>query len=228
MINPKFSPRDAATAYLSGRRSPSARYASWDHCFNYFRGFAEQGRHELVASPENVQSSCLNLGFYLASWGMYRGKSTLLKRSSQALEDLVNVIAQTPEGLWDLDIASYDNNSIRDLMDSSMEIRNALSRLSNEGAGRTASDTLTTKVMLGVFGNVPAFDRFFKQGLGVGSLNQKSLLKIKDFYDRNRQDVEDFRVPSMDFRGNPSGFRYTQAKVVDMMFFVMGGGLSVS
>ena len=42
----------------------------------------------------------------------------------------------------------------------------------------TASDILVTKTMLGVFGCVPAFDRFFVDGFGASTLCRKALVKI--------------------------------------------------
>ncbi len=57
----------------SGGRKPNERYASFDYCFNYFQSFRELGNISALAGPANVQLSCLQLGFYLASWGMLRG-----------------------------------------------------------------------------------------------------------------------------------------------------------
>ena len=33
----------------------------------------EEDRLEELRSPEHLQTSCLQVGFYLASWGMFRG-----------------------------------------------------------------------------------------------------------------------------------------------------------
>lgn len=52
-----------------GDRQPTARYASFDYCFNYFQFHREQGRLEDLLEGEALQLSCLHLGFYLASWG---------------------------------------------------------------------------------------------------------------------------------------------------------------
>jgi hypothetical protein len=51
------------------------RYRSWEHCYRYFQ----------KASPSRLSKdrddAAIRLGFYLASWGMYRGKSFLLQRA---------------------------------------------------------------------------------------------------------------------------------------------------
>lgn len=60
--------------YLNERK-PELRYASYDYCFNYFQSFYNNGTVVELASEANLQMSCLQLGFYLASWGMLRGSS---------------------------------------------------------------------------------------------------------------------------------------------------------
>jgi hypothetical protein len=68
-------------AYLGGRE-PTERYTSFDYCFNYFQLHREQSKLPELVRGEALQLSCLHLGFYLASWGMLRGKADLLKRSA--------------------------------------------------------------------------------------------------------------------------------------------------
>ncbi len=204
--------------YLEGRQESSARYSSWDHCYNYFRAAFEEGRHSTLASSEYLQMSCLHLGFYLASWGMYRGKATLLKRSSHGLADVVSIVARTSPSVWAIDVESYGDQSIRELLSLSQQIRVAL-------PGR-ATDTLVSKVMLGVFGNIPAFDRFFRSGLGSFTLGAASLEKVKNYFDSHKDSIANIRPETIDFQGNPTGRLYTQAKVIDMVFFVEGGGLT--
>ncbi len=53
--------RGNAGLYLANRGDRSARYASFDHCFNYFRGFYDDGRTDLLADRESMQVSCLRL-----------------------------------------------------------------------------------------------------------------------------------------------------------------------
>ena len=48
------------------------RYASFDYCYNYFH---PSNSNDFT---EDIEKSCLAIGFYLASWGMFRGSSFLL------------------------------------------------------------------------------------------------------------------------------------------------------
>ena len=54
--------------FLDGR-TPGARYASFDYCFNHFQEAHEAGETAQLADEDHLLLSCLQLGFYLASWG---------------------------------------------------------------------------------------------------------------------------------------------------------------
>jgi hypothetical protein len=205
---------EAVGRYLSAR-DPSARYTSFDYCFNHF----QQYRAEVKAwgAPTGMEVSCLQLGFYLASWGMLRGSAELLQRSARHLVPLVHAIADVPESVWDLDLDRYDADGIDLVYRTAVDVRDALRPLQ-------ASDTLVTKVMLGVFGCVPAFDTYFKKGFGVSTFGKGSLRLVGEFYRANAAQIDRLRQPTLDFTtGRPTTRLYTQAKVVDMIFFIKGG-----
>ncbi len=197
---------------------PLERYASFDYCFNYFQSFRERGKLSELASPSCIQESCLQLGFYLASWGMLRGSSFLLGKSVKVFETLIEAIATADPVLWEIDTHCYTPENIQVLLDFGGKIRQHL----NYGNGPT--DILVTKIMLGVFGNVPAFDSFFKKGFGVSTFSQRSLRKISTFYKTNSDLIDNSRFATLDFMtGQPTQRFYTRAKVIDMIFFIEGG-----
>lgn len=204
----------AVDIYLRDR-DPSARYTSFDYCFNHF----QQHRSAVadVDSPTGLEASCLHLGFYLASWGMYRGSSELLQRSARHLIPLVQAIAAAPPALWELDLDAYDSGGIALILETAGDLRRALQPV-------TASETLITKVMLGVFGCVPAFDTYFKNGFAVATFGSGSLRRISAFYREHAATIEQLRQPTLDFTtGEPTNFLYPRAKIVDMVFFIVGG-----
>jgi len=98
-------------------RSPDKRYSSFDYCYNYFHEFYEQGNIEAIASSTNVQLSCLQIGFYLASWGMLRGSSFLLQKSVKHYEQLMSMISRMPKVYWEIDLNSYSDENISRLLD---------------------------------------------------------------------------------------------------------------
>ena len=149
---------------------------------------------------------------------MYRGSAFLLQRSVKFLAPLVNYISRADPALWDIDAQCYTPANIQRLREQKRDIYNVL------GIENDASDTLTSKIMLGVFGNVPAFDNNFKHGFHVATFGPKALEKIGRYYEANQAIIERYRIPTLDFAtGQPSGPRYTRAKVIDMIFFIEGG-----
>ena len=190
------------------------RYTSFDYCFNYFQSFRESGNFAAIAYPENMQLSCLQLGFYLASWGMLRGSAELLQKSARHFVTVVEVIARTDPAFWQIDADSYTESNIEQLIEHSKILRGAIGLL---------SEILVTKIMLGVFGSVPAFDQNFKKGFCVSTFGAKALRKIGAFYNQNAELIEKYRVPTLDFvTGEPTERLYTRAKVIDMVFFIEG------
>jgi hypothetical protein len=96
-------------AYL-GAREPTARYTSFDYCFNHFQSHHDLGFAEL-ASASGMELSCLHLGFYLASWGMLRGSSVLLRRSIKHFTPVIEVIAAAEMNIWEIDAHTYTDES---------------------------------------------------------------------------------------------------------------------
>lgn len=202
-------------AYLK-TRGPTERYTSFDYCFNHFQQHRERnGLADLVAGA-NMQISCLHLGFYLASWGMLRGSAALLRRSARHYMPVIQVIASSGPAIWDLDADCYDDAGWDVVSQTAAQIAGALP----DGA----SDTLITKIMLGVYGCVPAFDEYFKRGFGVSTFGRKSFMRVGAFYRDNQGLIERHRVHTLDFNtGTETARTYTRAKVIDMIFFVAGG-----
>ncbi|MDQ6948565.1 MAG: hypothetical protein M3256_20470 [Actinomycetota bacterium] len=200
--------------FLGGRESTSSS-ASFDYCFNYFQAHREQGSATALADEPLLELSCLQLGFYLASWGMMRGSAVLSRKSVKYLAPVVEVIANAPYDIWDIDADRYSDQAIATLLRMRDSIRSAFP----EGA----SVILVTKIMLGVFGCVPAFDTYFQKGFGVTTLNEKSLKQIAQWCLDNAENVDRHRVATLDFNGGRLTERvYTRAKVIDMIFFVEG------
>jgi hypothetical protein len=205
--------------YIEGENGiqPLERYASFDYCFNYFQSFWEQNRLAELVSSSQLQSSCLQLGFFLASWGMLRASSFLASKSVKVFELLIHEIAEADRILWETDANCYSTAAIKAILD----FRQTIIRALNYRYG--PSDILVTKIMLGVFGNVPAFDICFKRGFRVNTFDYRALEKIAEFYQANADIIERNRLRTLDFvTGQPTLRVYTRAKVIDMICFVDG------
>lgn len=212
-------------------RGHDKRYASFDYCFNYFQQFKDKDdKSELV---ENMQHSCLQLGFYLASWGMYRGSTFLLQKSAKVFEDIIKYIASPECNVWDIDVHNYSaGENISKLTTCEEKIREKLGKhdlVKSNGdilKNREATLTLTTKIMLGVFGNVPAFDSYFKVASGLDIFDKNSLKEIEKFYNKKKKLLiisKASKIKTFDYCDHKKTVRpYTKAKIVDMVFFQKG------
>jgi hypothetical protein len=197
------------------RRSPAARYASFDYCFNYFQDARDARETVRLGSGNQLVVSCLQLGFYLASWGMMRGSGGLHRRSLRELVPVVQAIAAEPSSTWELDVPAYSEAGIVAVLELSERIRTAYPF--------AASPVLVTKTMLGVYGCIPAFDRFFRLGFGKAALNHATLARIGDFYMARKEELDAVPIHTLDFAtGQDTSRRYTQAKLIDMIFFQEG------
>lgn len=205
---------NAAIETYMGNRQADERYASFDYCFNYFQSFREEQNTTALASNQHLASSCIYLGFYLASWGMYRGSADLLQKSARQLAPFIRLIANADAILWEIDAHCYTEENTQHLL----KMRSALYQ-----AYPSMTDILASKIMLGVFGNVPAFDTNFKKGFQVSTFGKKALEKIAKFYTANQQDIEKHEIYTLNFvNATKTQRRYTRAKIIDMAFFIHG------
>ena len=207
----------------SGLRKATGREASFDFCFNYFQSFRRNNNIEAIAKSENIELSCLQLGFFLASWGMFRGSSPLGQRwSSKHYQRLIENLVRFDRAIWDIDVADYgDPAKVSMLIKCGNMIATSLEH---------DSDILRTKVMLAVFGSVPAFDNNFTlPGVGLGRsplpFREETLKKILAFYNTNKNEIDSHQISMLDFlTGQPIGILYPRAKIIDMIGYVEGGG----
>ncbi len=202
----------------------SGREQSYDHCFNYFAD------NEAAA---DMEKSCAVLGFYLASWGMYRGSCYLLKHTnSSVFRDVVGYIGEFRDVLGRIDVDSYTPPNIMTILDAYAAIKNAIF------AGNQRHIVLVTKIMIAAFGCVPAFDRNFVAGFGSvlrehkklpsGRLTPLSLELLAEFYYANQKTIDVLHSESRTVAfGGPTltSHKLTKAKIIDMYFYDLGSSL---
>ena len=127
------------------------------------------------------------------------------------------MIAACPESIWTVDADDYSGDAASLVLDVARRLRTVLPI--------GATDTLVTKIMLGVFGCVPAFDTNFRTGSGLWTFGADALRRIMSFYEANATLIDAHGIPTLDFgTGESTGRLYSRAKVVDMIFFIEGAG----
>ena len=153
---------------------------------------------------ENDDLAALNLGFYLASWGMYRGSTFLLQNDYKIH---INVVKYLKQNYKESHI--YDFDEIKKIKEKIFE---EYKKVNEE---YKATDTLITKILLGTYACVPAYDRFFIEGFKIimkktCGLNENNIQELNDFYEKNIKEFEEFEK------------NFPKMKLLDMYFWKVG------
>lgn len=199
----------------------NGRYRSWEHCYSHF--IKARGSKEI-----DYDYLSLQLAFYLASWGMYRGSSFLLQKDYKVHIPVVKeLLSKEYDALAGIECIEFRKESNQQLF---LEINSFLGqyydKIRREVKGQELKNqlsfTLITKILMGTLGCVPAYDRYFiagikKQKVTTGNYNLKSIMKLVDFYEKNSVRLEPVRE-KMEVDGMP----YPQMKMLDMGFWQIG------
>ena len=207
-------------AFQSTMAGEHHRYRSWEHCYGYFHRTTSK---EIAADR---QQAALQLGFYLASWGMYRGSSFLLQHAYTAHLGVIDqLIAPRFSSLWEREFGGSDSDTelVPVILEAVDTVREAYRPFAPNAESRQASDTLVTKVILGTFGCLPACDRFFIDGWKINGLkysylNTNFVGRVLNFC---RENLRSFREEQAAI-GSNGGMHYPLMKLVDMYFWQTG------
>ena len=211
----------AQTFYEDARANENGRSRSWEHCYRVFRDARTD------PSPDYDYLS-LHLAFYLASWGMYRGSSFLLQKDYKVHTPIVEEILKPEyDCLFGLACTDVRNNDIwAQLKKLSDYISDYFDPIRKEVRGRavasSVSPVLITKILMGTLGCVPAYDRFFQDGVATYKVTTReyspeSVRRLVDFYEEHNDRLEEAR------RGmRTDDLIYPQMKLLDMGFWQTG------
>lgn len=204
-------------------KDENGRYKSWEHCHEYFI------KNRCVYNEETIDIMCLHLAFYLASWGMYRGSSFLLQKDYKVhYEAVKEMIKPKYNVLWDIECEKLiKTENIKLLFEVSEKIKEIyIKKRANIDGRIDITDTLITKILMGIYGCAPAYDRFFIDGIKVkkvatGIFNTNSINSLIEFYLNNK---DEFKKCSMEI--NKNGVKYPEMKLIDMYFWQIGFDIS--
>ena len=211
----------AQTFYDDARANENGRSRSWEHCYRVFRDARTD------PSPDYDYLS-LHLAFYLASWGMYRGSCFLLQKDYKVLSPIVEEILMPEyDCLFGLACTDVREPEVQLMLETVYDyIADHFDPIREEIAGRKVttpvSPVLITKILMGTLGCVPAYDRFFVDGIKkhkvtTGEYSPESVLRLVDFYEAHNDRLEEAR------RGfEVDGLVYPQMKLLDMGFWQAG------
>lgn len=207
--------------YDTLKKDENGRYRSWEHCYSNFINARDNKNAEL-------DYLSLQLAFYLASWGMYRGSSFLLQKDYKihipVVKELLKEEYDPLAGIDCVELKREKNQRLLEKINAFLDeyYSNIRGEVKNIKVRNQLSSTLITKILMGTLGCVPAYDRYFisgikKQKVASGNYNMKSIGQIVDFYESNIVELENIRK---DMKVN--GMAYPQMKILDMAFWQIG------
>jgi hypothetical protein len=204
--------------YLSGiTEDEFHRYKSWDNCFRAF------------STSKQTEIQILELAFYLASWGMYRGSSGLLQKNHLVHKGAVSIVfSKNNQKLKCNHNTEVKRANINAILQVKSELTVHYSSIHfTKGADIakpiSPTDTLLSKIMLGTLGCVPAYDRYFIDGLKEMQMehmgfNDASLNELFNFIDSNKKEIEQAQKLIKTKTQN----HYPLMKILDMYFWQVG------
>ena len=207
--------------YDTLKKDENGRYRSWEHCYSNFINARDNKNAEL-------DYLSLQLAFYLASWGMYRGSSFLLQKDYKihipVVKELLKEKYDPLAGIDCVELKREENQRLLENINAFLDeyYSNIRDEVKNIKVRNQLSSTLITKILMGTLGCVPAYDRYFisgikKQKVASGNYNMKSIIQLVDFYEKNIVELENIRK---DMKVN--GMAYPQMKILDMAFWQIG------
>lgn len=219
---------------------PHTRYKSWEWCHKAFLDNREKYKNAKNENDKDkiIDYLSLHLAFYLASWGMYRGSSYLLDRDYKTHKKAVSYILEEKyKLLWDYNPSENNLDEANSLIFD--ENTGIYFRVKNSYKGYAenkdvASDTLVTKILMGTFGCVPAFDRFLKVGImeykrvygsNIGKYKLTQQIEKGDTFFALAQLIINNRK---DFQIYNTFIDYPPMKCVDMYLWEIGYELELS
>lgn len=209
---------DIINQYLSCITSDEFhRYKSWDNCFRAF------------VDSEKSETQILELAFYLASWGMYRGSSGLLQKNHLIHKGAVDIIfSKNAQKLRCTAVTEVNIENINQIITIKNELANHYNsiyfiRRQGELKPISATDTLLSKIMLGTLGCIPAYDRYFIDGLKEMNMdhtgfNEASLKELFRFIDDKKKEIDEVQK-LIKIKTNR---HYPLMKILDMYFWQIG------
>lgn len=197
------------------------RDKSFEQCYTFFKeNRKDNTKRDLIA---------LHLYAYLASWGMLRN-SFLMQKDYLFHRPIVDILCDRKyDELMNINPFCDENiqSQIELIFELSNEIKKCYSSFKYLKKGDRwleikVSDTFLTKILLGTFGCIPAYDTYLKCGLkefGIcQTFNEKSAFEIFKFAKENKAAILE---ETMNIKSKQN-MEYPVLKIVDSYLWIIG------
>jgi hypothetical protein len=199
------------------------RYQAWEFLWEYLH---DNGSFREAAAPDKIEQTALHLGFFLANWGMLRGSSNLPNTNLAFFVDFVRHLdGNVPHAFWGLEFDEFRTEPAKAGMLFEKTVKVITGFEGGDAARVSWTETLITKILLGIWGQCPAIDSYYKigfrlytreQGLRLGpACNGRYLTRLAELAFKHSWSLAGFS-------SHRKGLAYPPGKVLDMAFFNYG------
>jgi hypothetical protein len=137
------------------------------------------------------------LGFYLASWGMYRGSVAIFQKDYTIHIKAVQIIKKYYKLRCNAtnEVSETNLDKIVKLNSELFNHYNSYKYMVNEELiVRKPTDTLISKIVIGTLGCSPAFDRYFNDGVKASGykfykMKEKSYKELFQFVENHKSEL---------------------------------------
>ena len=158
---------------------------------------------------------------------MYRGSSFLLEHDYRFQIGLIDIIKKY-SFLYGISLKDFSNN-IDKIIALDLEIKHYYEKdnkkyiKNGKEMSIKVSETLSSKIIMGALGCLPAYDRFFKAGLSQlnikASYSVTGFQKLVNYFNEHSIDFDQVRK---DIKTTGSNIKYPDMKLIDMAIFQLG------
>lgn len=141
--------------FLEVRENEFSRLRAWEFIYAYTR----VKNTKVLVNEKNIEKTALHLGLYLAQWGMFRGSSQLIDQNLNYFKWMAKFFFETIPTKF----PNFYSHRFEDFADDDFckEFDEVIKFIRSEKLMLNPSDTLISKILLGIWGEIPALDSFF-------------------------------------------------------------------
>lgn len=199
------------------------RLKAWEFLYEYVWDESRTNWADLI-SEDQIETTALHIGFYLANWGMFRGSSGLLQNSNLDLMKALAKLLFEGQGseLLELSMDDFASGAPKLLYHQKL-LDSVLDSMESLASNVSWTDTLKTKILMGVWGECPALDRFyisacrdlFPRRPFITAASGKGLTALAGV-------IQELNAPSLHLETERLKLTYPTARVMDMALFQYG------
>lgn len=176
-------------------------------------------QHFAPTLSRNKDEDAVYLFAFLSSWGMLRNTG-LMNISPYGLSNTVQAIYENFEYFKNNDIFSIKDKEISVFVENFEKIAEALGR-----DKIASSNTMVSKIILGVWGSIPALDTNFNKAFGFYPTTkiEKVICELREAFESiTEDDISKIHSSLLEPYGKLNPEYYGKPKLVDMYGFYVG------